>query len=263
MIIDGKFKNDIQACFSKKESKITLENQLADIPKRMHQAFINNNAINVNDSFINLKVRDNINIALESTGKINHTNKNDNKNANTKIQKKTESKLSKTRHIRVQPIPGGKIEDIQQNLKDLLHEDLETVIIHAGTNNATTDTPQMIIDKLVTLKQNIEGSLPKNRVIISNLIIRTDNTKANSTIRKTNRLIKELQIQTVDNSNISEKHLGKRGLHLNQEGNTVFAGNLLHAIRNFSNIDNDCVCNDNLLNVNSNEKNFQQQRVLL
>ena len=151
----------------------------------------------------------------------------------------------------------------QQNLKDLLHEDLETVIIHAGTNNATTDTPQMIVDKLITLKQNIEGSLPKYRVIISKLIVRTDNTKANTTIRKTNRLTKDLQIQTVDNSNISEKHLGKRGLHLNQEGNTVFAGNLLHAIRNFSNIDNDFVCNDNLLNVNSNEKNFQQQRVLL
>ena len=92
-------------------------------------------------------------------------------------------------------------------------------------------TPQMIVDKLITLKQNIEGSLPKYRVIISKLIVRTDNTKANTTIRKTNRLIKELQIQTVDNSNISEKHLGKRGLHLNQS--TVFASNSLHAIRNF------------------------------
>ena len=113
------------------------------------------------------------------------------------------------------------------------HEDLETVIIHARTNNATTDTPQMIVDKLITLKQNIEGSLPKNHVIISNLIARTDNTKANSTIRKTNRLIKELQIQTVDNSKISEKNLGKVVLHFNQESNAVFASNLLHAIRNF------------------------------
>ena len=144
-----------------------------------------------------------------------------------------ESKLSKTRHIRVQPILGGKAEDIQQNLKDLLHEDLEVVIIHVGTNNVTTDTAQMIVDKLITLKRNIEGSLPKCRVITSKLIVRTDNTKANTTIRNKNRLIKELQIQTVDNSNISERHLGKRGLHLNQEGNTVFASNLLHAIRNF------------------------------
>ena len=115
---------------------------------------------------------------------------------------------------------------------DLLHEYLETVISHAGIDNVITDTPQMIVDKLIKLKQNIEGSLRKYRIVISNLIVRADNTKANSTIRKTNRLIKELQVQTVNNSNISEKHLGKRRLHLNQEGNTVFATNLLHAIRN-------------------------------
>ena len=41
------------------------------------------------------------------------------------------------------------------------------------------------------------------------IIVRTDNTKANTTIRNTNRLIKKLLIQTVDNSNISEKHLEK------------------------------------------------------
>ena len=68
-----------------------------------------------------------------------------------------ESKLLKMCHIRVQAIPGGKIEDIQQNRKDLLHDDLKTVMIHAGTNNAITDTPQMIIDKLITLKKILKG----------------------------------------------------------------------------------------------------------
>ena len=97
------------------------------------------------------------------------------------------SKLSKTLHNRVQPIPGGKIEDIQQNLKNLLHEDLETVITHAGTSNATTDTPQMIVDKLITLKGIVEGSLPKSCLIISKLIVRSNNTKSNTTIQKTNR----------------------------------------------------------------------------
>ena len=92
-----------------------------------------------------------------------------------------ESKLSKVCHIRVRPIPGGKIEDIKQNLKDLLHEDLETVIIHVGTNNATTNNTQMIVDKLITLQRNIKGSLTKCRVIISKLIVRADSTKANTT----------------------------------------------------------------------------------
>ena len=234
LIIDEQSKNNIQECFSKKEIKMNLENQSADICKRKHQAFISRNAIIANDSLITQKVRDNISVTPESTETTNHKNKNDSKNANTKykkIKKKTvlvvgdsmvngieESKLSKTRHIRVQPIPGGKIEDIQQILKDLLHEDLETVIIHAGTNNATTDTPQTIIDKLITLKQKIEGSVPKYCVIISDLIVRTDNTKANSTIQETNRLIKELQIQIVDNSNISEKHLVKKRITFKSRG---------------------------------------------
>ena len=53
-----------------------------------------------------------------------------------------ESKLSKTGHIRVQPIMGGKIDDIKENLNDLLHEEWQKVIIHVGTNNAMTDTPK-------------------------------------------------------------------------------------------------------------------------
>ena len=128
-----------------------------------------------------------------------------------------ESKLSKTHHIRVQPIPGGKAEDIQQNLKDVLHEDLETLIFHAGTNNATTNTPQMIVDKLITLKRNIEGSLLKGRVIVSKFILRTDNTKTNTTIQNMNRMIKELQIQTVDNSKII-KNFGKKKITFESRG---------------------------------------------
>ena len=87
LIIDEQFKNNIQECFSKKQSKMNLENQLADIRKRKHQAFINRNAINANDSFINQKVRDNISVIPEPTETRNHKNKNDSKNANTKYKK--------------------------------------------------------------------------------------------------------------------------------------------------------------------------------
>ena len=77
-----------------------------------------------------------------------------------------ESKLSKTRHIRVQPIPGGKIDDIKENLNDLLHEELQKVIIHVGTNNAMTDTSKEIFEKLILLKHQIESIMPKCEVTI-------------------------------------------------------------------------------------------------
>ena len=50
-----------------------------------------------------------------------------------------ESKLSKARQLHVQPIPGGKIDDTKKNI-NLLHEELQKVVIHVGTNNAMTDT---------------------------------------------------------------------------------------------------------------------------
>ena len=51
-----------------------------------------------------------------------------------------ESKLSKDRHIRVQPISGAKIKDISNNLDELIHNDLKTVILHVDTNNVVEDT---------------------------------------------------------------------------------------------------------------------------
>ena len=88
-----------------------------------------------------------------------------------------ENKLSKTRHIRVQPIPREKTEDIKENLNDLLHIELLKEIIHVGTNNAMTNTPKEIFKKPISLKHKIESILPKYEVTISNLIMRTDEPK--------------------------------------------------------------------------------------
>ena len=143
-----------------------------------------------------------------------------------------ESKLSKTRHIHVQSIPGGKIDDIKENLNDLLHEELQKVIIHVGTNNAMTDTPKEIFEQLISLKHQIESILPKCEVTISNLIMRTDEPKASKINEEVNSFIKSASINFVENSNIKGKQLGKRGLHLNIQGNKMFARNLLNAIRN-------------------------------
>ena len=147
-----------------------------------------------------------------------------------------ESKLSKTRHIRVQPIPGGKIDDIKENLNDLLHEELQKVIIHVGTNNAMTDTSKEIFEKLISFKHQIKSILPKCGITVSDLIMRTDELKAAKINEEVNRLIKSANINFVENSNIKGKQLGKHGLHLNIQGNKMFGRNLLNAIRNWYNV---------------------------
>ena len=83
LVIDEQFKSNIQKYFSKKQRKIHLEKQLADICQRKHKAFTNSHAINVNGLLINLKVR----ALSESTKITNHKIKIDSKNANTNYKK--------------------------------------------------------------------------------------------------------------------------------------------------------------------------------
>ena len=95
-----------------------------------------------------------------------------------------------------------------------------------------TDTPKQIFEKLISLKHQIESILPEYEVTISNLIMRTDDEpKAAKINYEVNRLIKSANINFVENSNIN-KQLGKLGLHLNIQGNKMFARNLLNVIRN-------------------------------
>ena len=62
--------------------------------------------------------------------------------------------------------------------------------------------------------------------------MRTDEPKAAKINEEINCLIKSANINFVENSNITAKKLGKSGLHLNIQGNKIFARNLLNVIRN-------------------------------
>ena len=103
-------------------------------------------------------------------------------------------------------------------MRDKLHPILENVsydviVLHVGTNDSTTRTSQDMLAETIKLKQYIE-STSSAKVIISNIIGRTDNGKANFTIRQFNDKLSKLNIPIMDNSNITSKYLGKRGLHL-------------------------------------------------
>ena len=61
----------------------------------------------------------------------------------------------------------------------------------------------------------------------------SDNVKANKTAEKVSNFIKLTNLKFIDNGNITDKHLGRRGLLLNRNGNNIFAKTLLNAIRSW------------------------------
>ena len=94
------------------------------------------------------------------------------------------------------------------------------IIVHIGTNDATLLTSREILDKLLKLKTIIKETLSETEVTFSTPTIRSDNGKAALTIRNLCDHLIGLKMDIPDNRNISSKHLGRKGLHLNKVGST-------------------------------------------
>ena len=60
--------------------------------------------------------------------------------------------------------------------------------------------------------------MPDCKVIISNLVKRTDNIESISAVEKVIELLFKLQLHVIDNSNIGTQELSFRWLHLNSKG---------------------------------------------
>ena len=92
------------------------------------------------------------------------------------------------------------------------------LILHVGTNDATTNTSRKIIDDLLMLKCNILKQLPNCRVIVSKPTVQIDHGKANLTLGNVNKHLETLNLEYIQNGNISVQHLGQIGMHLNSKG---------------------------------------------
>ena len=128
---------------------------------------------------------------------------------------------------------GARIEDINQYIIPIIKKQPDYLILHAGTNDATTNTSKKIVDDLLILKSNISKQLPSCSIILSKPIVRHDDRKANLTIRNVNKHLSSLQSECIENDNISSQHLGRKELYLNPKGEGRLALNFLKQIRKF------------------------------
>ena len=131
-----------------------------------------------------------------------------------------EKRLSRNNQVvKVRDFRGATIGELKHHLVPLLKKRPEHIILNIGTNDAVSKT-------LLQLKQYIINTLPTCRMIVSRPPIRTDNGKAALTLSNFNKLLGQLEVDFIDNVNIKEVHLGKKGLHLNKKGKVYILRNL-------------------------------------
>ena len=136
-------------------------------------------------------------------------------------------------NVKVFPFSGARIEDINHYITPIIKKKPDFLILHVGTNDATTDTSRTIADNLLMLKSNIAKQLPSCKIIISKPTYRNDDGKANLTMRNVNKHLGALELDCIENENINAQHLGQKGLHLNAKGKGRLALNFLRQIRKF------------------------------
>ena len=123
---------------------------------------------------------------------------------------------SKIKNVKV--FHSASIEDLVYHLTQLLRKIPSAVVVHIGTNNCVYDNSRVIMGKLINLKMFISSQIQNCQIFFSSLIKQNDNAKAQLTVNLVNENLKDLQTDTIDNSNIDLSHLGRKGLHMTPYG---------------------------------------------
>ena len=104
-----------------------------------------------------------------------------------------------------------------------------------GTNSSVNETSRDILNEILSLKNLIEKLRPKCKVIVSNIIYRSDNGKDFLTvILNLNDHLDALSIDVVDNRNIGGNCLTNSGLYLNSTGYAKLAINFIKKMKTLS-----------------------------
>ena len=134
--------------------------------------------------------------------------------------------------VKVLKFPGADVDELRHRLIPILKKRPAHLFLHGGTNDAVSSTSREILDKLLSLKSMIINKLPNCKVYISTPTFRSDIGKATLTVKQLTNHLTNLEIDLVDNRNITDRGIGRKGLHLNSMGTKQLAKNFLNVIRN-------------------------------
>lgn len=145
----------------------------------------------------------------------------------------------------VKCIRGGKVSDIKEALKKTNVDTFETIIVHAGTNNCTSDKNlQSAISEYDSMVQDLKDRAPNTKKVLSTVCPRSDNDRNQDRVDKLNdvirRIANEKACNVVDNDEkfklrdncLDAATLDRKGLHLSKLGTNRLLRNInaTHAV---------------------------------
>ena len=132
--------------------------------------------------------------------------------------------------VKVRVFQGASVDCMYDYLKPLLRKEPSNILLHIGTNSCQNEKSKVVLNKILSLKHYIETVLPECKVIISKIIVRTDDPITQLIANNVNIYLESLDIPLVNNDNILPDFLSD-GLHLRDIGIGKLAVNFIKIIR--------------------------------
>ena len=107
------------------------------------------------------------------------------------------------------------------------------IINHAGTYDITNGINSL--NSVKKIIRSVKWSSPNTKFVFSSTLLRKDKKDILKKVTDINSCLenycKQKHLDFIDNSNILEKHLGKKKLHLSKGGNSVLENNFIKYLR--------------------------------
>ena len=131
---------------------------------------------------------------------------------------------------------GATTIDLEDYLKPLLRKKPVKIILVVGTNDTKHRPVADILKNIKRLTEQISESLPDCHIVISEIIKRqmknfNENQAIATKIAEFNKSLKSMKVIVLQQQSISVDRLGRKGLHLNAQGNYQLTKNLNEKIR--------------------------------
>ena len=122
----------------------------------------------------------------------------------SELQRVDAAKLSnEQRDVEIKYTRGMKINQAAQRAGK---SNNDVIIVHVGTNNLNTSTPEQICKETIDMLDQIQKNNPKSRIAFSSIFKRKDDMSLNAKAIKVNKLLAEELavngVDMIDNSNV-------------------------------------------------------------
>ena len=108
--------------------------------------------------------------------------------------------------VKVTKFLGAATDDMYHYLMPLTQKQPD-VILHVGTNDASSCNSSDIVNNILKLRLFVSQKLPNANIILLKPIMRSDKAAGKGTIEEVNKQLNDFDFDMTDNSNLLRAHL--------------------------------------------------------